>query len=77
MTDPTGTDAAKPATVFVTTTAGMVSDQPTGTDGAAPATRFVLVGSDGMNDRARPRTCPPSGSTTSAGDRGGCSPPAP
>jgi hypothetical protein len=42
MSDLTGTDAAKPATVFVTTAADVPREDPTGTDTAAPAIRCVV-----------------------------------
>lgn len=42
MSDPTGTDAAKPAVVFVTERAWMHREDPTGTEAGPPATRFVV-----------------------------------
>jgi hypothetical protein len=65
MTDPTGTDAAKPATVFVTTDAGTVCDRPTGTNAAAPATRFVVMGPV-TGTEAPPRRPPLGGGSAEA-----------
>jgi hypothetical protein len=51
VTDPTGTDAAGPITVFIASTAsrgGGMGEDPTGTDAAPPATRVAVSAAAGV-----------------------------
>lgn len=48
MTDPTGTDAARPVTVFIPSR-GAAGEDPTRTDAAPPATRLAASAAAGTD----------------------------